>query len=298
VTGGRDDVPARLSSAQNTARVLKEFSSGRPGARGVTELSRRLGLGKSTVHRLLSALVAEGLLEHDPETSSYRLALTAIELGAAVTERLHLHEAAIPSLVRLQERTHQTVSLGVLDGSDVIYVERLFHRDDQTPATAHEARVPAHCCSSGKVIMAYLPDGALNTLLMAHPLSARTRFTITDPIQLRRELRMVRARGWSRTAHEYAIGQASIAVAVRDPGRGQVVAAVSVARKMQHCRDDDMRPYLNATVLTAAAIARNLSDQAQHAKDRKVAHTAHTELGQIADRRWLAKSRTTVASCD
>lgn len=257
-------VSDRASAARNTARVLKEFGYGRPGERGVTELSRRLGLGKSTVHRILTALVAEHLLEHDPLTRTYRLALTAIDLGAAAAERLQLREASMPSLVRLHQRTHQTVNLGVLDGTDVVYVERLVRRNGQPSATAHKTRVRAHYSSCGKAIMAFLPDATSNAALMARPLDACTRFTTTDPVLLRGELRMVRARGWSCTVNEHEIGIASLGAPVRDQA-GQVVAAVSVVRQLRACTEEDLRPYLDAVLTTATAISQRLSRQTQFA---------------------------------
>lgn len=247
----------RMSSAQNTARVLMAFSH-RPGARGVTELSRKLGLSKSTVHRILAALVAERLLEHDPVTRTYRLSLTSIDLAAAATARLQLHEAVVPNLVHLHQRTGQTVHLGVLDGTEVVHIEQLVKRNGRDSATtAPETRLPAHYSSCGKAIMAYLPDAALDDLLTAHQFDARTPQTIADPIDFRRELRMVRARGWSRTVNEREIGVASIGVPVRGPC-GQVVAAVGIVRRLQNGRDPDMRVYTKPLMLTAAAISQNI----------------------------------------
>src|SRR5438270_14086713 len=94
---------AVLSTVSNAARLLKEFRS-REESIGVSELARRLGLGKSGVHRLLTTLVSEGLLERDPRTGGYRLGIVMFELGEAVKVHLDLHAAAGPVLAQLREQ--------------------------------------------------------------------------------------------------------------------------------------------------------------------------------------------------
>lgn len=248
----------RMSSAQNTARVLMAFSH-RPGPRGVTELSREFGLGKSTVHRILTALVAERLLEHDPITRTYHLSLTSIDLAMAATAPLQLHEAVVPDLVHLHQRVDQTVHLGVLAGNEVVYLEQFVNRNGRYPVTADETRLSVHYSSCGKAIMAYLPDTTLGALLAAHRFDARTPHTIVDPTQFRCELRMVRARGWSRTVNEHEVGVASIGAPVRGPC-GQVVAAVGIVWRRPRGREEDLQSYVKPLLVTAAAISQNIKE--------------------------------------
>src|SRR6266511_2388567 len=91
---------SRLDSVRNAARVLKQFSY-HERQLGVSELARRLGLGKSTAHRLVSTLKAEHLLEQDPETGKYRLGLAVYDLAAAVSTNFAMHEAAVPPMAQL-----------------------------------------------------------------------------------------------------------------------------------------------------------------------------------------------------
>lgn len=252
MTSTQDREYERISSAQNTARVLKAFT-GRPGARGVSELSRKLGLSKSTVHRILTALVAERLLDHDALTRTYRLSLSSIDLATAATAPLQLHDAVMPSLVRLQQRTGQTVHLGVLDGTDVVYLDQLTnHRARYLPSSP---RLAAHYSSCGKAIMAYLPDAILDPMLDIHRFDARTPYTIVDTHQFRRELRMVRARGWSRTVNENEVGIASVGVPVLGHC-GQVVGAIGIMRRLEPGREEELRCYVKPLLLTAAAISQ------------------------------------------
>ncbi|MDI3313823.1 MAG: IclR family transcriptional regulator [Mycobacterium sp.] len=256
MTGSPESTGERMSSARNTARVLMAFGH-HPGPRGVTELSRELGLSKSTVHRILTALVAEHLLEHDPVSRTYRLTLTSIDLATAATAPLRLHEAVMPNLVHLHQRIGQTVHLGVLEGSEVVYVEQLANHGGRYRAVTHEARMPAHYSSCGKAIMAYLPDATLEALLAGHHFDARTPQTIVDPTQFRRELRLVRARGWAQTVNEREYGLGSLAVPVRGKC-GLVVAAVGTVRRLPQDRKDELRRYVEPLLMTAAAISRTI----------------------------------------
>ena len=124
MTGQDSATPGGLSTVRNAARLLKVFRS-READLGVTELARRLGLGKSTVHRLLTTLVAEGLIEQDPRTGGYRLGIVMFELGEAVRVHLDLHAAVGQVLGELRAQTGESSQVGVLDGHEVVYVDRL-----------------------------------------------------------------------------------------------------------------------------------------------------------------------------
>jgi IclR family KDG regulon transcriptional repressor len=224
---GADAVSSEgLSSVGNAARLLKAFLP-REKEIGVSELARRLDLGKSTVHRLLTTLVAEGLVEKDPVTGMYRLGLVMFELGQAVRVHMDLHAAVGPVLAALREETHESCQVGVLDGHDVVYVDRLESSQSLRLFNEMGRRVPVHTTSSGKVLLAHLPPDRLDAVLATAPLTRMTTRSITDADQLRAELTRVRARGWSEAVEEREVGVASIAAPVRDAD-GDVVAAISI----------------------------------------------------------------------
>ena len=245
-----------LSSVRNAARLLKEFSYGSREI-GVTELARRLGIGKSTAHRLLHTLAEERLLERDPYTGSYRLGLAMYELGASVSMHTDIHEASAPVLEQLRNATRETVQIGVLDGREVVYVERR-----ESPQTLRlfgriGHRNDAHCTSTGKVLLAYLPKPALQKLMEGWVLNAQTPHTITDPAVLLAQLDEIRRRGWAEQANETEIGAASIAAPIRN-GLGEVVASLSVAGPVQRLPGDSLRRFSRPTIEAAAAISRRL----------------------------------------
>ena len=260
---GRDG--ATLSSVQNAARLLKEFGSAE-GSLGVTELARRLGLGKSTVHRLLATLTAERILEHDPATGTYRLGLMMWELGARVSVHRVLHDAATTVMEGLRNATKETVQVAVLDGREVVYVERL-----ESPHTLRifgrvGHRNWAHCTSTGKVLLAHLPERRLAGLLEGWRPERKTDATICDPARLRAELELVRAQGWAENIGESELGVASVAAPVRN-ARGEVIAAVSVAGPVMRVNGDTWRRFFRASVVQAADA---ISDQLGWRAERRV----------------------------
>jgi IclR family transcriptional regulator, KDG regulon repressor len=247
---------ANLSTVQNAARLLKAFL-GRDETLGPSELGRRLGLGKSTVHRLLSTLAAEGLLEQDPRTGGYRLGIVMFELGEAVRVHMDLHAAAAPVLAMLRGQTRETAQVGVLDKGEVVYVDRLESSYTLRLFTETGRRVPAHCSSSGKVLLAFLPEQARAALLDGRPLPALTPDTITDPAELTAELGRVRARGWAEAVNEREIGVASIAAPIRD-FQGNVVAAISIGAPIIRLGAAQRRRLAPPVMEAAAAVSRRL----------------------------------------
>jgi len=259
--GDDEAVPARrqhstLSSVRNAARLLKEFSRGSREI-GVTELSRRLGIGKSTAHRLLNTLAEERLLEQDPDTGAYRLGLAMYELGASVSMHTDLHEACSPVVDQLRNATRETVQVAVLDGREVVYVERR-----ESPQTLRlfgrvGHRNDANCTSTGKLLLAYLPPERLDEVLDGWQLPRKTPHTIHDPLILRRELEQIRGRGWAENVNEAEMGVASISAPIRN-GLGEVVAALSVAGPLQRLSGDSLKRFARPTVEAGLAISRRL----------------------------------------
>lgn len=216
-----------LTSVTNAARLLKQFSN-KDRELGVTELARRLNLGKSTVHRLVTTLTAEQLLARDPDTGKYRLGIAMYDLGSAVASHLDLHEAVIVPMERLRNLTKETVQVAVLDGRDVVYVERLDSPNTLRLFLEVGRRNSAHATSTGKVLLAHLPSAELHLLLDGWQLDSKTDQTITDHQTLIQELDQIRKQGYAHNLNESEQGVLSVAAPIRDRG-GRVVAAMSVA---------------------------------------------------------------------
>jgi DNA-binding IclR family transcriptional regulator len=245
---------ARLSSVANATRLMKAFSEVEYEI-GISNLARRLGLGKSTVHRLASTLVAADFLERNPETGTYRLGLALFELGMLVRRKMSFVNEARPYLRTLMERTGESVHLTVLDHGSVLYVNNLASPQAIRMQSNLGARVPAHCCSEGKVLLAHAAPEILEQVIAAG-LAPRTPKTIVRPQRLRDELARVRTRGFALDDEELEIGLRAAAAPIRDH-HGDVIAAVSIAGPVQRVNKKTLQRF----AVDAAAAARAVSQR-------------------------------------
>ena len=244
-----------LSSVATAARILREFGK-HSTQLGVSQLARQVGVGKSTAHRTIWTLVEEGLLEKVEETGLFRLSTTMRSLGASAETAQRLHEAATIPLDQLRKKTPGTLHRAILDGTDVLYVERREGPGAIPVFRAVGSRNSAHVTSSGKVLLAFLPTDRQRSLVEDMRLSAKTPRTITSKTQFLAELAQVRRQGYGENRGESQPGMCSIAAPIRDP-LGQVVASVSVAEHVEAV-DAGLRHMVGPIIETALRISSGL----------------------------------------
>ncbi|GAA2131333.1 IclR family transcriptional regulator [Actinomadura napierensis] len=215
--------PLETSMLARAARILYSFTSTSPEL-SMSEVVRRTGLPRSSVHRILDQLVQLRALERTG--SRYRLGLGLLELGALAVHQNRLRETALPHLRRLHEATGALVHLAVLDGPEIVYLEKIGGGTEERVPSRLGGRQPAYCTGAGKALLAFAGEDELAETLAAG-LPARTKFTITDPGALRRELAYIRDHGVAFDREEGHRGVSCVAAPLRDAtGRG--VAAISV----------------------------------------------------------------------
>ncbi len=194
----------------------------------LTQLSRRTGLPLATTHRLVGELAAWGALERDI-MGRYRIGLRLWEVGSLAPRGLGLREIALPFLEDLYEATHENVQLAVLDGAEVVYLERIAGRASVGVRTRVGGRWPAHTTGVGLVLLAYSRAEAQERYL-AGPLARFTDRTIIDPDRLRRELAQVRRCGYAVSAGQVTLDALSVAAPVYNT-TDEVVAALSIVAR-------------------------------------------------------------------
>jgi IclR family KDG regulon transcriptional repressor len=217
----------RIQSIARAAALLREFTLETP-LMGVAELSERLGYQRSTVQRLVSSLADAGLLEQDPISNKYRLGLALLELSGTMLKSRALPELVRPYLGYLTERVGESSYLGVLDRGSILEIEEI--------ASAHMIqhsgwigrRLPLHCTSSGKAVLASMPAEELDEFLAAAELQPYTSSTITDPDRLREELSMAAERGYATDLEEYEKGTNAVAVGLAASGNEAARVVVGV----------------------------------------------------------------------
>lgn len=199
---------------------------------GVTELARKLGLGKSSAYRLLATLVRCGYVEKNPQDDRYQLTYRLFAVGSPAADRLGLREAAHPIMERLAAETGETVNLGVLDGTRVVNLHKVESRHLLRMHMEVGGAVPAHATALGKVLLAALEPSKLSERLGGQRLARLTRRTIGDRATLRRMLARIRQQGFAIDDEECSLGLRCVAAPIRNH-RGAVVAALSISGPCQ-----------------------------------------------------------------
>jgi DNA-binding IclR family transcriptional regulator len=236
--------------------ILKSFSLEKP-ERAVGELSREMGLHKSTVSRLMATLEEGGLLSRNPETQRYRLGIELIGLAAQVVNHADVREIARPLLRHLASDCQETVNLVVLDGGQVVNIEQLVAPARQVKNIGRVGRrMWAHCTAAGKVLLSRLPSEELDVVL-GHELAAFTPHTVTDPAHLRRELAKIRAHGYAIVQEELEEGLNAAAAPIYDH-TGSVIAALSVAGPAYRVTPERFPELVNQILLAAEQISQRL----------------------------------------
>jgi IclR family pca regulon transcriptional regulator len=228
--GGEAERNGRFSSSLRAGlAILNCFSAEQP-VLGIANLADELSMSRSTTHRYASTLVALGYLEQD-QARRYRLAPRVVDVGMSVLDSMALRGKAREHLRELREQTGRTVSLAVLDGGDVRYVDRLRgwrrgqHAVDLDLGVG--ARVPANCSAMGKVLLANLPDRERERLIGELDLTRRGPKSITSKRALRVELEQVRIDGLAVGDEELAPKVRTLAAPVMSP-EGEVIAAIGI----------------------------------------------------------------------
>jgi DNA-binding IclR family transcriptional regulator len=190
----------------------------------LSELSRRTGISKASVHRLSHELLEWGMLERSG--AEYRLGMRAFELGSRVPRFRVLRDAIRPFMENLHHATKETVHLVVRDGLEILYIEKIAATSQATKPSRIAGRMPLHCTATGKVLLAYSAPTLLDEVL-ARPLERLTPSTVTLPGMLREQIRKVRAAGHAIELEETAIGYCSVAVPIFGSS-GLLLGALSI----------------------------------------------------------------------
>lgn len=241
-----------LKSVGSALDVLECFAT--DGELGVSDVARRLGVAKSTAHRLLQTLVSRGFVAQDPETGLYRLGMHLFELGQLALARSGLRHAALPIMRHIARETGLTVNLGVPDAGDVVFLERLENGDGIRILGHVGRRLPAHCTSAGKVISAFNPDAYAARLAAGFP--PRVSRTVRTAADWDKVIEQVRRDGYAVSNSESFEDASSVAVPVLV--RRVAVASLSVFGPTTRIQPEVDRLVPLLTV-SSHRIARNLT---------------------------------------
>jgi IclR family KDG regulon transcriptional repressor len=246
---------ARLSSVTTAIHLLKTFTS-ETDELGISELAKRLGVAKSTVHRLASALLDEGLLQQNAESGRYALGMGLFTLGSLVRARLDVTAESRSILNDLRARTQENVRLAVLDRTSVVFLHDLESPQTLRLRSGTGQRRPAFCTAEGLCLLAGLRTADLARFMLA-PREPRTEKTVTDEEALRAAIRRVKRVGYAVEDEDCDDGTRCIAAPIHN-GDGRIVAAVGVAGPRVRIRKSQFSKLAPVVVAAADAVAERL----------------------------------------
>lgn len=254
---GVDDGPHKrdlIAGLEKGLAVIEAFDQERPRL-SITEVAERTGLTRAAARRYLITLQHLGYVQQDRKL--FGLSPKVLRLGQSYMHSARLPRVIQPQLQKLAYAMQEASSAGVLDGNDVIAVAAASAGRVVSATLQPGTRVPAYCTSNGRVLVAALPNDALDAWLERQSLDALTPHTITHPERLRLELLRARAQGYAAVDQELELGLRTIAVPLRN-FRGDVVAAMNVSVHAARMRMDQLVEQCLPALLHAQEQLRTL----------------------------------------
>ncbi|MGC2612861.1 MAG: IclR family transcriptional regulator [Terracidiphilus sp.] len=229
--------PYQLQGLDRVVAIL-DLLGASDNSLSLAEICQRMGLHKSTAHRALMALERTGMIERAP-ANRYRLGLKLYDMGSRAVEQIDLRSRVHPHLRKLALRVGETVHLGVLHKTRVVYIDKIEPINRRVCISSRTGTSnPVYSTSLGKAILAYLPSEEVAKTVSKIQFTGFTSKTLTTPTELFEALERVRRRGYAVDDEEMEIGTRCVGAAILD-ATGHPIAAVSISgsvtRLAAHC---------------------------------------------------------------
>jgi IclR family acetate operon transcriptional repressor len=251
---------------QAVARAVSILKTFQDSATGLTaaQIAAKLNLNRSTVHRLLSVLEAEGLVARenafvsDARSSAYRLGPTLVSLGGLALRQINIRAVALPQMRQLAQQSAETVDLEILVGREVMIIEEVPGEHMLRVGVGDNigARYPAHTTSTGKLLLAALSEDEFKEFLSGK-LTAATPYTIVDKQALRDQIEVARKQSWASAWEELELGLVAVGAPIRGSD-GDVIAAISISGPTARIGKSKIKELASLVIETAKAISRDL----------------------------------------
>ena len=231
-----------IQSVERALQILDLFNEQATELK-ITDISKLMGLSKSTLHSLLKTLQLHGYIDQNPENGKYRLGMKLVERGHFVVGSIDIRQKAKGWLTELSRRTGQTTHLGILDGREGVYIEKI---EGKLAAIAYSRigrRLPVHATAIGKVLIAWLGEAELNALLEGY------QYTTFTP--------QTREQGYALDSEENEQGVRCVAVPVWNH-ESRVIAALSLSTLTSRVDDAELANFREQLQQAGLALSRAL----------------------------------------
>ena len=245
-------------SVKKAFQILKLISESDGGV-GISDLSKSLGMGKSTVHGITSALEELGTIIRDPVTKRYTLGFTLLELGRSAHSQIDLKDVARPVMEDLMERTQESVFIGVLNGERVTILDMVESRQDLRMTSTRGTTIPLLAGAVGKVFLAAMDDDRAEEIILKKGLPRFTEHSVSDLQQYLQAIKVAREKGYATDYEEYILGVRAVASPIR--GDNHLISAIWVVGFKTSLNDKKMETVIDATKESAEEISRRIHEQ-------------------------------------
>lgn len=221
-------MPGSVTSAVERAIAVLECFSRKEPALTITEIGQRLGLRKSTVHRLLTLLARQDMIARDVASLRYRLGPKVLYLGNVCAKQYRLRDFAMPIMRQVWEKCGETVTLTIRVGDHRMYLEQIESLQEMRVSVEIGKLLPLYCGASGKIFLAFMDGDEADQVLGRLTLAPLTPGTLTDLAQLREDLRRTRAQGYAISCGERVDGVNAVSAPLLS-SQGRVTAALGIS---------------------------------------------------------------------
>ena len=253
---GHASIMPIIQSVERALQILDLFNEQATELK-ITDISKLMGLSKSTLHSLLKTLQLHGYIDQNPENGKYRLGMKLVERGHFVVGSIDIRQKAKGWLTELSQRTGQTTHLGILDGREGVYIEKI---EGKLAAIAYSRigrRLPVHATAIGKVLIAWLGEAELNTLLEGYQYTTYTPSTLASREALMAALAQTREQGYALDSEENEQGVRCVAVPVWNH-ESRVIAALSLSTLTSRVDDAELANFREELQQAGLALSRAL----------------------------------------
>lgn len=259
----------KVQTIDRALDIIELLATAKEGL-GVTEIGQNIGLHKSTVYRLLTALSARGYIEKDSKNSTYKIGLKFIEISGLFLKKLELKTEALPFMRKLAETIGQPVHLAIMEGTDVIYIEKVELVNSIRMYSQIGRRAPVHCSAIGKILLTGLHPNRLMEVLESIKFEKYTPNTILSKEDLKQEVQRVSIQGWAVDNEEHEPNIRCIAAPIFDY-TGKIIAAVSVSGESRIIKIESDLEIARHVIESAGSISKRMGYiKADHGKGDSV----------------------------
>lgn len=231
-----------IQSVERALRILDLFDEHSTELK-ITEISTLMGLHKSTLHSLLKTLQAQGYISQNPDNGKYRLGMKLVERGDFVVHSIDIRQKANNYLVDLSVKTGQTTHLGILDGKEGVYIDKVEGKKAIITYSRIGRRLPIHSTAIGKALIAFKNQNEIDALLKDYVYTKQTEQSITDSKQFLAELEQVRVLGYAVDNQENEQGVKCASVPIWNHEK-RVIAAISISTLIARVNGQELQEYI------------------------------------------------------